>query len=52
MHIRKRETISYTLKTVLMLDTSTSVRSHLEEIKAAGHRFSEKYDNATGDRLV
>ena len=35
MHIRKRDTIPYTLKTVLMLDTSTSVRSNLDQIKEA-----------------
>ena len=35
MRIRKRDAIPYTLKTVLMLDTSTSVRTHLERIKEA-----------------
>ena len=35
LHIRKRAAISYRLKTVLMLDTSTSVRLNLEQIKAA-----------------
>ena len=35
MHVRKREAIPYTLKTVLMLDTSTSLRDRLEDIKAA-----------------
>ena len=35
MHIRKRDVIPYTLKTVLMLDTSTSVKTHLEQIKQA-----------------
>ncbi len=35
MHIRKRDVIPYTQKTVLMLDTSTSVRTHLEQIKQA-----------------
>ena len=35
MNIRKRATIPYTLKTVLMLDTSESVRDNLEDIKTA-----------------
>ena len=35
MHIRKRDVIPYTLKTVLMLDTSTSLKEHLEQIKQA-----------------
>ena len=37
MHVRKREAItqSYRVKTVLMLDTSTSVEPHLEQIKEA-----------------
>ncbi|MCY3868605.1 MAG: VWA domain-containing protein, partial [Gemmatimonadetes bacterium] len=35
MNIRKRETIPYTLKTVLMLDTSESVRDNLDDIKNA-----------------
>ena len=37
MHVRKREAItqSYTVRTVLMLDTSTSVEPHLEQIKEA-----------------
>ena len=35
MNIRKRATIPYTLKTVLMLDTSVSVRDQLEDIKDA-----------------
>ena len=37
MYIRKREpgSYSYGLKTVLMLDTSVSIRAHLEQIKEA-----------------
>ncbi len=35
MRIRKRDVIPYSLKTVLMLDTSTSVRDQLEDIKDA-----------------
>ena len=35
MNIRKRDVIPYSLKTVLMLDTSTSVEPHLEQIKRA-----------------
>ena len=37
MHVRKREAItqSYRVKTVLMLDTSTSVEPHLAQIKEA-----------------
>ena len=37
MHVRKREAItqSYRVKTVLMLDTSTSVKPHLAQIKEA-----------------
>lgn len=35
MNIRKRATIPYTLKTVLMLDTSESVRDNLDDIKTA-----------------
>ena len=35
MYIRKRDVIPYTQKTVLMLDTSISVRTHLEQIKQA-----------------
>ena len=35
MRIRKRDVISYSLKTVLMLDTSTSVKQQLDQIKSA-----------------
>ena len=35
MNIRKRDVIPYSLKTVLMLDTSTSVKNQLEDIKNA-----------------
>ena len=35
MNIHKRATIPYTLKTVLMLDTSESVRANLDDIKNA-----------------
>ena len=37
MHVRKREAItqSYTVRTVLMLDTSTSLEPHLAQIKEA-----------------
>lgn len=35
MNIRKRDVIPYSLKTVLMLDASTSVEPHLEQIKRA-----------------
>ena len=35
MNIRKRDVIPYSLKTVLMLDNSTSVEPHLEQIKRA-----------------
>ena len=35
MNIRKRDVIPYSLKTVLMLDTSTSVEPHLAQIKEA-----------------
>ena len=35
MRIRKRDVITYNQKTVLMLDTSRSVKDHLEQIKQA-----------------
>jgi hypothetical protein len=35
MHIRKRETVPYDLKTVLMLDNSTSIGDDLDQVKQA-----------------
>ncbi len=42
IEIKKREAVPYKLKTVIMLDNSTSLQNNIEEIRSAAKSFIEK----------